>query len=181
MAGNLIFGADGDPTEFYRYLVQDAKVKSLSVIQGNHDLPPKPTDPSKALIEQCFLPDGKVHNTDLGRIGGVHGIISNKPHPYKVPEKTYLQHLKRLRGQKLDILVTHDTPRFIYNGQEFIGKDEIYNEVLLIKPKIYIYGHCHHYRVHTEHKGIHFLNVDGRVLIINPPDDLYLDGKTPKW
>ena len=39
MAGNLTFGADGNPTDFYTRI--QSKVKSFTIIQGNHDLPPE--------------------------------------------------------------------------------------------------------------------------------------------
>lgn len=78
-------------------------------------------------------------------------------------QNKYLGYLKKYIGNKIDILLTHDTPKF----ENFVGKEEIYNMVLKIKPLIYIYGHCHHKKMHSIHKNIHFLNVDGRVLVIN--------------
>lgn len=100
---------------------------------------------------------------NLGKIGGVNGTISNKIHPYKMSQDKYLGYLKKYIGKKIDILLTHDTPKF----ENFVGREEIYNMVLKIKPLIYIYGHCHHKKMHSIHKNIHFLNVDGRVLVIN--------------
>ena len=41
------------------------------------------------------------------------------------------------------------------------------NIVLKIKPILYIYGHCHHQKIHSIHNNIHFLNVDGRVIIMD--------------
>ena len=171
MAGNYIRGADGNPSEFYNYLLQIIGVKNLFIIQGNHDLPPResklnPTD--RMSVTKCILRNGEIMKTCLGKIGGVNGIISNKPHPYKMPQKQYLGFMKKLIGHQVDILLTHDTPRFFHNNREFIGKDEIYEMARLIKPKVYIYGHCHHPQLHTVHEKIHFLNVDGRVVLIKP-------------
>ena len=167
MAGNYIRGSDGNPSEFYNYLIEEIKVKEIIIIQGNHDLPPedsKLSDIKKNIIKNKILKDGSITNhKDLGKIGGVNGTISNKVHPYKMTQQKYLGYLHKYIGKRIDILLTHDTPKF----ENFVGKEEIYDTVLKIKPLIYIYGHCHHKKMYLIHKNIHFLNVDGRVLIIN--------------
>ena len=167
MAGNYIRGSDGNPTEFYNYLLEEIKVKDIIIIQGNHDLPPEDSDLSdlkKNVIKNKILKNGSITSYEnLGKIGGVNGTISNKIHPYKISQDKYLGYLKKYIGKKIDILLTHDTPKF----ENFVGREEIYNMVLKIKPLIYIYGHCHHKKMHSIHKNIHFLNVDGRVLVIN--------------
>jgi hypothetical protein len=172
MAGNYIRGSDGNPTQFYNYLLNTIRVKKLYIIQGNHDLPPKDCNNSsledKINIDKYILKNGEVITTQLGKIGGVNGIISNSNnHPYKINEINYMSFMNNFIVNKIDILLTHDTPRFIKNNQEFIGKDCIYEKVKSIKPKVYIYGHCHHPELHTIHNNIHFLNVDGRVVLIN--------------
>jgi len=176
MSGKLVKGSDGDTTPFYQEILP--KVKSLYLIQGNHDLPPpKPIDLKKILINKdgsrSYLENGKCQRTPYGRIGGVHGIISHKPHPYKVPAEDYFRDLKKFQSSKNrpDILITHDTPRFFYNNREFIGKDEIYLDALKINPKMYLFGHCHHHEFHTHHNDIDFFNLDGRVLIWNSQKD----------
>ena len=167
MAGNYIRGSDGNPTEFYNYLLEEIKVKDIIIIQGNHDLPPEDSDLSdlkKNVIKNKILKNGSITSYEnLGKIGGVNSTISNKIHPYKMSQDKYLGYLKKYIGKKIDILLTHDTPKF----ENFVGREEIYNMVLKIKPLIYIYGHCHHKKMHSIHKNIHFLNVDGRVLVIN--------------
>ena len=179
MSGKLIMGpdSDSDTTPFYQEILP--KVKSLYLIQGNHDLPPPAPSHLRNILAnkdgtRPYLEDGKMQNTPLGRVGGVHGIISNKPHPYKKSEWKYLDDLREFRKpkNKPDILITHDTPKFIYNNQEFIGNYKIYDEILKIKPKMYLYGHCHHHEIHTVHEGINFFNLDGRVLIWNAKQPL---------
>ena len=167
MAGDYIRGSDGNPTKFYDYLLEEFKVKDIIVVQGNHDLPPKDSklsDKVKIKIQNKILQDGNIIEIkDIGKIGGVNGTISNKVHPYKMKKSKYLNYMKKFVGKQLDVLLTHDTPKF----GNCIGNQEIYDMVLKIKPKLYIYGHCHHKNIHTIHNDIHFLNVDGRVLIIN--------------
>lgn len=178
MAGDNVFGSDGNPTPFYADLQK--RVKSLVVIQGNHDLPPTKTAEDEEFDKRSFLPNGRPVKMPYGTIGGVHGTISRRPHPHKMPEQSFYDLTGRLKKAKdLDIFVTHETPRFFINGKEFIGKDQLYQEALASKAKLVMYGHCHHrpcYTVHTGPKGgtKHFLNVDARVVIFNPPDDLNL-------
>ncbi len=169
MAGDGILGHDADPTDTYEFIRQRAK--ALYVIQGNHDLPSIDDNLMHNLCNHdgihCFLPDGQILNTTLGKIGGVHGTISNKNHPYKKPKNIYLKILENLLKNNLDILITHDTPSF-HNGQEkVIGQDDIYNLVKKYKPKIHIYGHCHHHNFIEYNSGVYFINVDARVLVIN--------------
>jgi hypothetical protein len=174
MSGKLIKGpdSDSDTTPFYKEILP--KVKSLYLIQGNHDLPPPGPLHLRNILSnkdgsKSYLEDGKIQNTPYGNIGGVHGIISNKLHPYKKSEEQYFAELAKFKKDKNkpDILVTHDTPKFVLNNQPFIGNSYIYNEVLKIKPKMYLYGHCHHHVFHTVHNRINFFNLDGRVLIWN--------------
>ncbi len=171
MAGTLnVYGEDGDPTPTYQFIRNRAK--ALYIIQGNHDLPPSNI---KDLTEMknndgtyCYLPDGKPVNTLVGKIGGVHGIISDHKHPYKKSEQQYIRLLHKVLQNRLDILVTHDTPSFYYEKHtECIGKKQLYEAVRNYKPKIYIYGHCHHPFFYKNKVNIHFFNVDARVLIID--------------
>ena len=175
MAGDNFFGSDGDPTAFYVELQKVAR--SLLIVQGNHDLPPNPTRPEHTQFNtDSFLGDGEVRNTVHGTIGGVNGIISNKPHPYKMPRYKYMKFLRGLCNKgNIDIVATHDAPKFFHNDKECVGDDEIYQVITnILKPKVFMYGHCHH-PCHTIHKGVHFLNADSRLILINPPEDINLN------
>lgn len=172
MWGNYTRGADGDPTHYYRQFLEYSA--GLYIIQGNHDLPP--SDPS--ILDQmrnkdktyCFLKNGIPQETCLGKIGGVHGTTSEKKHPYKMPEKEYIRHLKKL--ENLDILLTHDTPAIMDNQTEksLIGRVSICQTICGhrkkkgISPKYHVYGHCHHPMINVNN-NIVFLNADSRVLI----------------
>jgi predicted phosphodiesterase len=175
MAGDGFFGSDGDPTAFYAELQKEAK--SLLVVQGNHDLPPDPKGIAfKHFDKRSLMANGEVRDTVHGFIGGVNGIMSGKPHPYKIPRREYMKYLKGLkRSGKLDFVATHDAPRYFHGDRECVGDDEIYEVITkVLRPKVFMYGHCHH-PCHTIHNGVHFLNADARLILINPPDDLNLD------
>lgn len=172
MWGNYISGSDGDPTSYYQEILTNSA--GLYIIQGNHDLPPLNINILDNMKNKdntyCYLKNGVVQDTCMGKIGGVHGTISDKKHPYKMPEKDYIKHLKKL--EKIDILLTHDTPSIIDNQTQksLIGQYSICEAVLGnkkkpgISPKFHIYGHCHHPIVNF-HNGTVFLNADSRVLI----------------
>jgi hypothetical protein len=172
MAGDNFFGSDGDPTAFYVELQKVAK--SLLIVQGNHDLLPDPNGSAYSKFDtSAFLNNGEVRDTVHGYVGGVNGIISNKQHPYKMPRYMYMKFLKGLNNRgNVDIVATHDAPKFFHNEREYVGDEEIYNVITnRLKPKLFMYGHCHH-PCHTVHNGVHFLNADSRIILINPPDDL---------
>ena len=169
MWGNYIFGNDGDPTEYYKWM--NERARALYIIQGNHDLPPKNINELTKIKNKdgtnCYLTNGLVQKTLLGKIGGVHGIISDKKHPYKMDEEKYLKNLRKLVGKKINILLTHDTPSLYDTNlkKKLPGRDCILNSVYDIKPKVHIYGHCHHPQFMYKDKNILFLNADARILV----------------
>lgn len=162
MAGNYIFGADGDPYEEYKYLKERAF--EFYYVQGNHDLPLKNN------VDGSI--DCKIINTKSNMsIGGVNGIISNKPHAYKIPFGIYLSNMKKVLQKKPYIFVTHDTPSIPMHypdGSRYIGQNIIYETVDKYKPKIHIYGHCHHPTMINLINNVYYINVDGKVVIFVP-------------
>lgn len=191
MAGHYIRnGKDANPSSFYHLLMQSARVKSLHAVQGARDIPLekgiyKEMKYELNLIKQSLMENGKSIPTPLGRIGAVNGIISRHEHPYKLQFRDYMEQLRCFRQPRkdderakdfvpIDILMTHDAPGFKYHDKrkdrdlDFNGNDAIYDEVMKIKPKIHIYSRFHQPKLRTIHNGIHFLNVHGRVVIIEP-------------
>jgi predicted phosphodiesterase len=166
MYGDMYYGSDGDPTQYYKILHEHAK--ALYIVQGNHDLPPENISELLNLTNKdnsrCLLHNGKIIQTSIGRIGGVHGIISDKKHPYKMPENEYIKFLKNLSG--VDILLTHDTPSIVNSeGKKLIGNDAITETIKkYVKPKIHVYGHCYHSPV-NKNGNVLYLNADSKVLI----------------
>jgi Icc-related predicted phosphoesterase len=176
MAGEMIFGSDGDPTPSYKRLNQ---LTTLHLVQGNHDLPPSNLDDLMNLKNSdgsmCYISDGeKITKTPNGNIGGVHGTISLKSHPYKkTPDHYYALIQNLFKWAKPSILLTHDTPEIPIvdlNGKttNLIGKTGLFQMVTKYKPKIHMYGHCHHRYAFMYVKGVMFINADARIIIMEP-------------
>lgn len=175
MSGDMVFGSDGDSTPFYAYV--KSKVRNLYIIQGNHDLPPPNINDLLKLRNnnntQCYLSDGLVTvKTDLGNVGCVHGTISLKTHPYKKDDAHYYALLDHVLSKKPDFLFTHETPEIKYkeNGHEttLIGKPELFQKVVKAKQPVHVYGHCHHHRPLYQIESTLFINVDGRIVVLEP-------------
>ncbi|MGE0207468.1 MAG: metallophosphoesterase [Candidatus Babeliales bacterium] len=175
MAGKNIYGSDDNPTPSYEFLAQRAR--EFYFVQGNHDLP-DPENKHVALKNKqekyAALEHGKVIQTLVGSLGGVHGTISSKVHPHKMPHENYMQWAQKMLVQEVDIFMTHETPSlpvFDQRGNRSIGNAELFELVDSYKPKIHIYGHCHHADFYTVINGVHYLNVDARVVIVLPEED----------
>lgn len=160
-----IFGCDGDPTFFYKYL--STKTKEFYFIQGNHDLPHHDNSQNNIINLQnnySNIKNGYSIDSLIGKIGGVNGIISDHKHPYKLNSFTYLHHLKNVLKNKIDILMTHDTP-YIPNTK---GNIDIFNLTQQYKPKIHLFGHCHFNKWYYKINGVHYICADSRILIFIP-------------
>lgn len=83
--------------------------------------------------------------------------LLKKNDPFNAPPLVYSQIKHRP-----DILLIHDTPK---HSLDVIGKEEIWNVVKKINPKVCIYGHCHHREPHYKVDGINLFNVDSRIII----------------
>ena len=180
MAGDLnVFGCDGDPTNEYKFMAERAK--EFYFVQGNHDLPTTLTidnidnithkDIKNNQDKNAFIENGKTINSLVGQISGVNGIISDRRHPYKLPYRKYLDFIKQGLEKKPDILMTHDTPK-INDGLSFFRKGEgqeyLFSLVDKYKPKIHLYGHCHHWDWHTYINGVNYICADARIIIFEP-------------
>jgi len=170
MAGENIFGTDGDPTPEYEFL--NSRCKEFYFVQGNHDLPDyehhKEQKLKNKLGKNAMIKNGTLVNTSIGKIAGIIGIISNKDHPYKMPKYHFFKHLHKCLSRRPRILMTHDTPSiyaFYEDGNRYVGNEEIFKTVNKYKPKIHIFGHCHHPEFYHEINGVHYINADARVII----------------
>lgn len=174
MSGDNTRGTDGIPTPEYQFLADRAK--EFYFVQGNHDLPDKQNKQDTLKNKQdkrAGIRDGTVVNSLIGSIGGVNGIVSNKPHPYKMSWGKYHKLLIQALGKRPNILMTHDTPSIdkCYNNStdRYVGSVEIFDIVSRYKPKIHFYGHCHHPTFHNLINGVNYINIDARVLIFVKP------------
>jgi Icc-related predicted phosphoesterase len=178
MAGTKIFGSDGDPTIFYEDIL--SKCGELYFAQGNHDLPSDDGKHQEKKLHNkiakfktqsmCSLNETIVKTT-IGTIGGIDGTISNKSHNYKMSQDEYCTKLIKLLKRNPQILVTHDTPSIplkCNDGINYVGNEKIYDIVSKYKPKIHIYGHCHHPTYHNLINGVNYICADSRILIMIP-------------
>ena len=156
------------------------KCHHLYITQGNHDIPP--VNHNELLHMQnddgsnCYLSDGEeLVQTLNGLSGCVHGVIvhKDKKKPYRKHIKIFDALLKNILKKKLEFMFTHDTPSLKYVGTdkkniEFIGQDSIFNLIKKSKCKVHVYGHCHHPNVMTYIDKTLFINVDARIVILEP-------------
>lgn len=165
MAGDGKKGTDADPTELYTFLQNTSK--QFLYVQGNHDL-------ESPMTQTSNIADGETIDTDLGKIGGINGIISKRDKT----EKTYISYLHKLFAQKIDILLTHETPKI----PSCIGNQALFSTIQSRNkhPLIHIFGHCYHNEPFHFISGTQYINVDSRVIIIIPEnyieefDDIFL-------
>ena len=170
MAGTGRRGSDANPFETYRLLAQHAK--SLYFVQGNHDLP-DPLGRELALKNTngtyCMLRDSLPIETELGKIVGVNGTISDKPHPYKKPQNQFIRLVEKALRTRPRIFLTHETPALPKNERErHIGNAELYYLINKYKPEIHIYGHCHHPGTIKIINGVIYINADSRIILLQP-------------
>jgi len=182
MAGPLPskYSTDGDPTETYRFIKQHAK--NLFIVQGNHDLPPEHIADLHNIKnddrKRCLLADGtQLRKTEIGKIGGVHGTISLKKHPYKKDDAHYYALVDCILGMKPDVFITHDMPAVVYTneaGEEvrMPGHDDLYKKVLKAKPRVHIFGHGHHDNFLLYNRGIYFINAEHRIIVFDPVEKI---------
>ena len=174
-AAEPIFGYDGDPTEFYEFMAQ--KAGQFYFVQGNHDLPPANPKRLKSMKnsvgKKCYIEDAETVMTEVGMIGGINGTVSDKKHPYKKTHEEFYRQVDHLFKRPVRIFITHETPSYelvMDDGvkRELVGQPLLYEKVVKKRPVVHIYGHCHHPRAINFLKGVYFLNVDSRILIIEP-------------
>jgi Icc-related predicted phosphoesterase len=169
MAGQMVFGSDGDPTADLLYL--NSLSDAFYFVHGNHDVPA-----GKELCQvrnrqgkQCSL-----HMSGSHMFGGVDGTISNKTHINKFPKVVYLEKLEKVLKSRPYTLVTHETPSLpnSLNSRSdpewepyLIGNRDVFEMVNKYKPKVHMYGHCHHPLPFYSINGVQYINLDGRIII----------------
>ena len=172
MAGAMVYGSDADPTE--DLLRINSLAKEFYYVHGNHD---SPSPASNKRLRTTRNQVGKLCSLDAGSIkgiGGVDGTISSKDHINKFPKRIYLDKLEGVLRSRPSVLVTHETPAVAVTGEGFgfdqetgylIGNTDVFKMVNRYRPKIHIYGHCHHPDPFYYVNGVQYINVDGRIII----------------
>jgi len=173
MAGAMVYGSDADPTE--DLLRINSLAKEFYYVHGNHD---SPSPAANKRLRTTRNQAGKLCSLDAGSnkggIGGVDGTISSKDHINKFPKRIYLDKLERVLRSRPSVLVTHETPAITVAGEGFgfdqetgylIGNTDVFRVVNSYRPRIHIYGHCHHPDPFYYVNGVQYINVDGRIII----------------
>ncbi len=166
--GNVktILGADGIPNyEAYNSTIQEYFITDeMFYVYGNHDIPLENKNLHKKILPSKFI--NLINGT---KVVGIHGVQSNKmkyPSMFNEYNTSTNNILKDSKDKnKLDVLITHDCPKF---ETEKYGNIELYNIVCKYKPKIHIFGHCHNKRIWRIENDILFINTDRRFVLILP-------------
>lgn len=160
MAGDGRMGADGDPIESYRRLLQLSD--KFYLVQGNHDL----FNPDVYTLvnddgTRCALNETKIE-IDGVTIGGLDGIIGEKnPGKHIYTRDDYIRRLKQLGG--VDILLTHDLPAVsCTNRHPGVPLDAI----KVTNCRIHAFGHHQLESFKSTISGVLCYSMDRRVLIM---------------
>ncbi|MEO0469271.1 MAG: metallophosphoesterase [Bacteroidota bacterium] len=106
-----------------------------------------------------------IQETDRLRIGGISGIIGRGDKVNRVDEAEYLDTLRYLLKQDLDLILLHETPDHPELG--FIGNERIRAVLEKGRKANICCGHCHWDRSLVElDNGSCVINVDSKVVIL---------------
>ena len=167
MAGTTQWGEDATPLRVLEFILES--FRSLNFVLGNHDTV---SEAIKSLRnsdgEPCFL---DKHPRELAgrRVCGVSGIMGLRRRPGRLAPDVFTEAVGESLGEQAaqSVLFTHETPR-LSGFQPSIGQDALAVAVQQGVPAAHFFGHCHLEPIALEHHGTMFVNVDGRVLLVEP-------------
>jgi predicted phosphodiesterase len=107
-------------------------------VKGNHD------------EVQPFQPLGLSRNINGLKVSGLDGTIKTRTFM-----RDMFNDVLAVSHQDVDILVTHQPPKHIFEGY---GEDVLTTLVQYVKPRLYIFGHTHKYRTKF-HGGVCFISL----------------------
>lgn len=175
MAGAMIYGSDADPTEDLLRL-NDVSME-FYYVHGNHDAP---TVETNGILRRALNRGGKYCSLDavsLSMLGGVDGTISERAHINKFLKSTYLKRLEVVLKSRVHTLVTHETPcipkYYPGSGDRYTGNMDLFKLVDKYKPKVHMYGHCHHPEPFALINGVQYVNLDARIVIFVPTEAIW--------
>ncbi|AEM38583.1 metallophosphoesterase [Pyrolobus fumarii 1A] len=138
------------------------RVPVVLSVYGNHERM------DVLLKSGVLMEEGRVHELNGLRIGGIHGIVSPKGGVKKgVPRRTpseFLSVARRLAG-KLDILVMHEVPYLpeaYPDVRRDIGPLTALKAIEIVRPRLVLGGHMHRgcYTIHEVTRNVLYLRVD---------------------
>ena len=167
MAGTTQWGEDATPLPMLEFILD--KFRSLHFVLGNHDTTSAAiTGLRNSDGRSCCL-DGQPRELAGRRICGVSGIMGQRSRPGRLAPDLFVEAVtEALSDQnRQSVLFTHETPR-LSSFQPCIGQDALTDAVQQLSPAAHFFGHCHLEPIALEDHGTLFVNVDGRVLLIEP-------------
>lgn len=171
---DLVIGCGDLPYEYLEYVVTMLNVP-VCYVPGNHDPKYKPDNPN-TYAEGCLNIDQKLVTIRGLHIAGLGGSIRYKPDG----ENQYTQSqayerllpllgpltLARLRGQRLDLLVTHSPPAGVHDDEDppHRGLRAINWLITHYHPRYILHGHTMFYKQNlvpnqTVYHGATIINV----------------------
>jgi Icc-related predicted phosphoesterase len=133
----------GDLSNTYLDYLFTTLNKDIFYVNGNH------VSRTSHDISFCKNIDGKVIKYKGLKIMGLGGSkkYSYEPNQYSEYEMTQriIPNLGNLIFRKLDIMVTHASPRRIHDKEHFVHQGfEVFHKIIkYFKPKLWIHGHIH--------------------------------------
>jgi Icc-related predicted phosphoesterase len=165
MAGTPKRGEDASITPLFD-LIQ-ASYKALHFVYGNHDIAEAITrhneDGSPCKLDRApRMVGGK-------KLCGVSGVFGTSKKRHRVRPENFLHEVKVALQEEASrsILCTHDTPALL-GFTPPIGQEELTKTVSALGPAAHFFGHCHLKPLQVAHQKTLFVDVDARVLLIEP-------------
>ena len=160
---DLVVGCGDLPNFYLDYIVSMLNVP-LTLVPGNHDLPPEAPSSDLELTprrdsKEFANIDGTVVEECGLLLAGLGGSIRYRPdgfHQYTQAEmarrllalspRLYWNRIRR--GRFLDILITHAPPRGIHDAEDpaHVGFDAFNRFIARFRPRYLLHGHSHVYR-----------------------------------
>jgi Icc-related predicted phosphoesterase len=150
-------GGFGEVVEVWRAFAD--RFAWVAGVAGNHD----DISGVDGLADHVHLLDGHRVTVDGLVVGGVGGIIGDKPKPGRRPEKAQLALVDRAIGDHVDLLILHEGP---HGDDDQRGNAAIRTTIEAAGVPFVVCGHCHWHEPLALYEFGQVLNVDTRVVVL---------------
>lgn len=167
MAGTRQWGEDATPLQVLEFILNN--FRSLHFVLGNHDTASEAITGLRNSDGQWCSLDGQPRELADRRICGVSGIMGKRKRPGRLAPDLFVEAVaEALSDQnRQSVLFTHETPR-LSSFEPSIGQDALTESVQQLAPAAHFFGYCHLEPIAVQDHDSLFVNVDGRVLLIEP-------------
>lgn len=169
MAGTIHRGEDASPAPLYDFLQKH--FQRLHFVLGNHDIvTPDTTERRNPDGTPCKL-DRAPRYVGGRRLCGVSGIAGLSKKRNRLRPESFAHEVSFALQEKPEesVLCTHDTP-LIEGFTPFIGQERLASQVLSLGPLAHLFGHCHLKPLQVQSGQTLFVDVDARVLLLEPAE-----------